>query len=233
MDIGSTLWPLILLKKSETLIDWCNAKGPIRENRIGYHRKSNQNWNPPTQWKVKCAFRLITGIDYWQKLRKIDFGSLINPELKGWKTLYCSARTHFKWGKMRRLDERQSHCFEKLSWKNWLVFWHDAHDVPTIVWEVVRLHICIFQEKSLYPNPSLGWVGWGLKFSLEMTYLGMIYHIQKDSCGLNAHNAPKKCLTFEIFFVKEAFDPVRKGPPLWNFGISDARGPEGPARWER
>ena len=124
---------------------------------------------------------------------------LINSELKGWKTLYCSARTHFKWGKMRRLDERQSHCFEKLSWKNWLVFWHDAHDVPTIVWEVVRLHICIFQEKSLYPNPSLGWVGWGLKFSLEMTYLGMIYHIQKDSCGLNAHNATKKCLTFENF----------------------------------
>ena len=25
----------------------------------------------------------------------------------------------------------------------------------------------------------------------------------------------------KLLFVKEAFDPIRKGPPLWNFGISD------------
>ena len=94
MDIGSTLWPLILLKKSETLIDWCNAKGPIRENRIGYHRKSNQNWNPPTQWKVKCAFRLITGIDkLWIKRLKdvVLFGKnsfqMRENEKAGWKAI--------------------------------------------------------------------------------------------------------------------------------------------------
>ena len=139
MDIGQTLWPFILLKNSETFIDWCNAKGPITENQIGYHRKSNKNWNPPTQRKVKCAFRLITGIEFWQKLRKIVFGSLIDSEPKCGKTLYCSAGTNFKWGKMRRLDERRSYCFEKLNWKNW-VFSHDAHDVLMIVWEVLISH---------------------------------------------------------------------------------------------
>ena len=94
MDIGSTLWPLILLKKSETLIDWCNAKGPIRENRIGYPRKWNQNWNPPTQWKVKCAFRLITGIDkLWIKRLKdvVLFGKnsfqMRENEKAGWKAI--------------------------------------------------------------------------------------------------------------------------------------------------
>ena len=70
MDFGQTLWPFILLENSETFIDWCNAKGPITENQNGYHRKSNKNWNPPTQRKVKCAFLLITGTDFWQNWGK-------------------------------------------------------------------------------------------------------------------------------------------------------------------
>lgn len=111
-----------------------------------YHGKSNwlsqkikSKLKSTNSKKVKCAFRLITGIDFWQKLRKIVFGSLIDSEPKGGKTLYCSAGNNFKWGKMRRLDERRSYCFQKLSWKNW-VFSHDAHDVPTIVWEVLISH---------------------------------------------------------------------------------------------
>ena len=41
--------------------------------------------------------------------------------------------------------------------------------------------------------------GLGFQFFLEMTCLGVIYHIQKDSWSLDAQNPPKKFLTFETF----------------------------------
>ena len=31
----------------------------------------------------------------------------------------------------------------------------------------------------------------------------------------------KNVWLLKLLFVKVAFDPIRKGPPLWNFGISD------------
>ena len=31
----------------------------------------------------------------------------------------------------------------------------------------------------------------------------------------------KNVWLLKLLFVKEAFDPIRKGPPLWNLGISD------------
>ena len=58
-------------------------------------------------------------------------------------------------------------------------------------------------------------MGLGFQFFLEMTCCRMIYHIQKDQWSLDPEPS-KKYLTFKVLFVKEAFDPVRKGPPLWN-----------------
>ena len=46
---------------------------------------------------------------------------------------------------------------------------------------------------------SFGWGGLGSQFFLEMTCLGVIYHIQNDSGSLDAQNPPKKFLTFETF----------------------------------
>ena len=43
----------------------------------------------------------------------------------------------------------------------------------------------------------------------------------KDSWSLDGKNPPKKCLTFETLVRQRGIWPVRKGPPLWNFGISD------------
>ena len=71
------------------------------------------------------------------------------------------------------------------------------------------------------PPISLGWLGLGFQLLLEMACLGVIYHIQKDPWSLDAQNPPKKYLNLKFLFVTEAFDPVREGPPIWNFGISD------------
>ena len=43
----------------------------------------------------------------------------------------------------------------------------------------------------------------GFQFLLEITWLGVIYYIQKDSWSLDAQNPPKKCFTFENFCSSE------------------------------
>ena len=122
-----------------------------------YHGKSNwlsqknkSKLKSTNSKKVKCAFRLITGIDFWQKLRKIVFGSLIDSEPKGGKTLYCSAGTHFKWGKMRRLDERRSYCFQKLSWKN-----ECSHTMHMMCWRLCERFWSVTQLILLNSNVTL------------------------------------------------------------------------------
>ena len=68
----------------------------------------------------------------------------------------------------------------------------------------------------------LDFVRLGFQFFLEMTCLGVIFHIQKDPWSLDDQNPHKKMINFYNFsLVREASDPVRKVPPLWRSGISD------------
>ena len=81
------------------------------------------------------------------------------------------------------------------------------------------------QGGGVYLPSYIFWFGFGLgfQFFLEMTCLNVVnYHIHNDSWSLDDHNPPKKMIDVSNFsLVREASDPVRKGPPLWNFGISD------------
>ena len=162
MDIEQTLWPFILLENSETLNDWCNAQGSITENQICYHRKSNKNWNPPIQRKVKCRFRLITEEKSFWKFDRLW--------TKRWKEVVLFSRNSFQmrknkkaWWKaillLREIEfeklsvlTRRAWCAddcvrgsdESLSWFCWIAMSTLPNNVTTTHWkEKNRASICI------------------------------------------------------------------------------------------
>ena len=104
------------------------------------------------------------------------------------------------------------------------------------------IHVCFGATLTKIVDPFLVvfmpsghrvWFGLGFQIYLEITCLGMIYHIQKDSWSLDDQNQPpRKIMDFYNFsLVGEASDPVRKGPPLWNSGISKMFYFFGKMRW--